>query len=307
MQGEIILQGELVDAEAPPQSYAVLQGEIVAAEAPPQPQPYATAQPGYGQPQPVYSQPAPVAMPPAALQTVQVQIPAGMRSNQVFNVQANGQTIPVTVPPGCRPGGLLTVQVPPAVTVQQPVVQQPGQTIVVQQGGGRAHKYDASVLSGAWMMDNEDCPGCCPRQVNIMAMGQDAFQLRVGQSPMFTRDGGTDNFRSALGTTALVLSENDIKLVPTGPKSNANLTKIKRTNMVDRAARAQTVQVQIPAGMMPGSVFEVQANGQRIRVTVPAGGTAGQLLNVRVPPRAPIVVQQQQRRRQQAADDGCCC
>ena len=144
--------------------------------------------------------------------------------------------------------------------------------------------------------------------MNIMAMGQDAFQLRVGQSPMFTRDGGTDNFRSALGTTALVLSENDIKLVPTGPKSNANLTKIKRTNMVDRAARAQTVQVQIPAGMKPGSVFEVQANGQRIRVTVPAGGKAGQLLNVRVPPRAPIVVQQQQqRRRQQAADDGCCC
>ena len=138
------------------------------------------------------------------------------------------------------------------------------------------------------MMDNEDCPGCCPRQVNIMAMGQDAFQLRVGQSPMFTRDGGTDNFRSALGTTALVLSENDIKLVPTGPKSNANLTKIKRTNMVDRAARAQTVQVQIPAGMMPGSVFEVQANGQRIRVTVPAGGKAGQLLNVRVPQQRPI-------------------
>ena len=102
---------------------------------------------------------------------------------------------------------------------------------------------------------------------------------------LFTRDGGTDNFRSALGTTALVLSENDIKLVPTGPKSNANLTKIKRTNLVDRA---QTVQVQIPAGMMPGSVFDVQANGQRIRVTVPAGGKAGQLLNVRVPQQRPI-------------------
>ena len=234
MQGEIILQGELVDAEAPPQSYAVLQGEIVAAEAPPQPQPYATAQPGYGQPQPVYSQPAPVAMPPAALQTVQVQIPAGMRSNQVFNVQANGQTIPVTVPPGCRPGGLLTVQVPPAVTVQQPVVQQPGQTIIVQQGGGRAHKYDASVLSGAWMMENEACPGCCPQQVNIMAMGQDAFQL--GQSKViFTRDGGTDNFRSA-GSMALVLSENNIKLAAPG-QSNGNLTKINRTNLVDQMPR----------------------------------------------------------------------
>ena len=45
------------------QGEVVLQGEIVAAEAPPQPQPYATA------PQPVYSQPAPVAMPPAAPQT----------------------------------------------------------------------------------------------------------------------------------------------------------------------------------------------------------------------------------------------
>ena len=238
MQGEIILQGELVDAEAPPQSYAVLQGEIVAAEAPPQPQPYATAQPGYGQPQPVYSQPAPVAMPPAAPQTVQVQIPAGMRSNQVFNVQANGQTIPVTVPPGCRPGGLLTVQVPPAVTVQQPVVQQPGQTIVVQQGGGRAHKYDASVLSGAWTMDNEACPGCCPWQVNIMAMGQDAFQFGPSKV-MFTRDGGTDNFRSQRGaqgesgpSMALVLSENDIKL---RGNENFTLTKNNRTNLVDRA------------------------------------------------------------------------
>ena len=152
-----------------------------------------------------------------------------MRSSQVFNVQANGQMIPVTVPPGCRPGGLLTVQVPPAVTVQQPVVQQPGQTIIVQQGGGRAHKYDASVLSGAWMMDNEACPGCCPRQMNIMAMGQDAFQL--GQSPMFTRDGGTDNFRSA-GSMALVLSENDIKL---RGNENFTLTKNNRTNLVDRA------------------------------------------------------------------------
>ena len=144
--------------------------------------------------------------------------------------------IPVTVPVGCRPGGLLTVQVPPAVTVQQPVVQQPGQTIIVQQGGGRAHKYDASVLSGAWTMENEACPGCCPQQVNIMAMGQDAFQL--GQSKMiFTRDGGTDNFRfggcpGREPCMALVLSENDIKLAGT---NNFNMTKINRTNLVDRA------------------------------------------------------------------------
>ena len=127
MQGEIILQGELV-AEAPPQ-----------------------AQPIYAQPpQPVYSQPAPVVMPPAAPQTVQVQIPAGMRSGQVFNVQANGQMIPVTVPVGCRPGGLLTVQVPPrAVAVQQPVVQQPGQTVIMQQVAGRAPPRGAPA-GGIW-------------------------------------------------------------------------------------------------------------------------------------------------------------
>ena len=105
-----------------------------------------------------------------------------------------------------------------------------------QQGGGRAHKYDASVLSGAWMKDSEGCPGCCPQQVNIMAMGQDAFQLKPGNM-MFTRDGGTDNFRfggcpGREPCMALVLSENDIKLAGT---NNFNMTKINRTNLVDRA------------------------------------------------------------------------
>ena len=114
------------------QGEAVLQAEIVAAEAPPQPQPYATAQPAYGQPQPVYSQPAPVAMPPAAPQTVQVQVPAGIMPGSVFNVQANGQMIPVTVPMGCKPGGLLTVQLPPAVAVQQPVAVVQQQSVVVK-------------------------------------------------------------------------------------------------------------------------------------------------------------------------------
>ena len=137
IQGEIILQGELVDAEAPPQPMqgeVVLQGELVA-EAPPQAPVY--AQP----PQPVYSQPAPVAMPPAAPQTVQVQVPPGMMPGSVFNVQANGQMIPVTVPMGCKAGQILSVAVPQQRTmVQQPVavVQQPGQTIVVQQVAGRA-------------------------------------------------------------------------------------------------------------------------------------------------------------------------
>ena len=239
-QGEVVLQGEIVAAEAPPQPMqgeVVLQGELVA-EAPPQ------AQPVYAQPpQPVYSQPAPVVMPPAAPQTVQVQIPAGMAAGSVFDVQANGQRIRVTVPAGGKAGQLLNVRVPQQrAMVQQPVVvQQPGQTIVVQniqQGGGRAHKYDASVLSGAWTMDNEACPGCCPWQVNIMAMGQDAFQFGPSKV-MFTRDGGTDNFRSQRGAQgesgpcmALVLSENDIKL---RGNENFTLTKNNRTNLVDRA------------------------------------------------------------------------
>ena len=218
-------------------SQVVLQGEIVAAEAPP-PQPVYAQQPVA---QPVYvQQPAPVVMPPAAPQTVQVQIPAGMMPGSVFDVQANGQRIRVTVPAGGKAGQLLNVRVPQQrAMVQQPVVmQQPGQTIVVQQGGGRAHKYDASVLSGAWTMDNEACPGCCPWQVNIMAMGQDAFQFGPSKV-MFTRDGGTDNFRSQRGAQgesgpcmALVLSENDIKL---RGNENFTLTKNNRTNLVDRA------------------------------------------------------------------------
>ena len=141
MQGEVILQGEMVAAEAPPQYAAEAPPQPYAAEAPPQPQPYAKAQPVYAQPQPVYSQPAPVAMPPAAPQTVQVQVPPGMMPGSVFNVQANGQMIPVTVPMGCKAGQILSVAVPQQRTmVQQPVavVQQPGQTIVVQQVAGRA-------------------------------------------------------------------------------------------------------------------------------------------------------------------------
>ena len=56
-------------------------------------------------------------------------------------------------------------------------------------------------------------------------------------------------------------------------------------------AAPQTVQVQVPAGMMPGSVFNVQANGQMIPVTVPMGCKPGGLLTVQVPPRA-VAVQQ---------------
>ena len=80
-------------------------------------------------------------MPPAAPQTVQVQVPAGMMPGSVFNVQANGQMIPVTVPMGCKAGQLLSVAVPQQrAMVQQPVavVQQPGQTVIMQQVAGRA-------------------------------------------------------------------------------------------------------------------------------------------------------------------------
>ena len=131
------------------QGQVVLQGEIVAAEAPP-PQPVVYAQQPVAQP--VYAQPpAPVVMPPAAPQTVQVQVPAGMMPGSVFNVQANGQMIPVTVPMGCKAGQLLSVAVPQQRSmVQQPVVmQQPGQTIVVQQQVGRAPPLGAPA-GGFW-------------------------------------------------------------------------------------------------------------------------------------------------------------
>ena len=126
----------------------VLQGEIVAAEAPP-PQPVYVQQPVA---QPVYVQPAaPVVMPPAAPQTVQVPIPAGMAAGSVFDVQANGQRIRVTVPAGGKAGQLLNVRVPQQrAMVQQPVVvQQPGQTIVVQQVAGRAPPRGAPA-GGIW-------------------------------------------------------------------------------------------------------------------------------------------------------------
>ena len=65
-------------------------------------------------------------------------------------------------------------------------------------------------------------------------------------------------------------------------------------------AAPQAVQVQVPPGITPGSVFNVQANGQMIAVTVPTGCKPGQILSVAVPPppavavmQQPVVVQQQ--------------
>ena len=62
----------------------------------------------------------------------------------------NGQMIPVTVPAGCNAGQLLSVAVPQQrAMVQQPVMQQPGQTIVVQQQIGRAPPRGAPA-GGVW-------------------------------------------------------------------------------------------------------------------------------------------------------------
>ena len=79
------------------------------------------------QSQPVVMPPAPV-MPPAGPAQVQVQIPPGLAPGQVFQVNANGQLISVTVPAGCQPGTVLAVAVPPppAVSLQpQPAVMPP--------------------------------------------------------------------------------------------------------------------------------------------------------------------------------------
>ena len=71
------------------------------------------------QSQPVVMPPAPV-MPPTGPAQVQVQIPPGLAPGQVFQVNANGQLISVTVPAGCPPGTVLAVAVPPppAVSLQ---------------------------------------------------------------------------------------------------------------------------------------------------------------------------------------------
>ena len=79
------------------------------------------------QSQPVVMPPAPV-MPPTGPAQVQVQIPPGLTPGQVFQVNANGQLISVTVPAGCPPGTVLAVAVPPppAVSLQpQPAIMPP--------------------------------------------------------------------------------------------------------------------------------------------------------------------------------------
>ena len=79
------------------------------------------------QSQPVVMPPAPV-MPPTGPAQVQVQIPPGLAPGQVFQVNANGQLISVTVPAGCPPGTVLAVAVPPPPSVSlqpQPAIMPP--------------------------------------------------------------------------------------------------------------------------------------------------------------------------------------
>ena len=86
------------------------------------------------QSQPVVMPPAPV-MPPTGPAQVQVQIPPGLAPGQVFQVNANGQLISVTVPAGCQPGTVLAVAVPPppAVSLQpQPAPVMPPPAVSLQ-------------------------------------------------------------------------------------------------------------------------------------------------------------------------------
>ena len=135
------------------------------------------------QSQPVVMPPAPV-MPPAGPAQVQVQIPPGLAPGQVFQVNANGQLISVTVPAGCPPGTVLAVAVPPppAVSLQ-------------------------------------------PQPAAVMP--------------------------------------------PAAPQS--------------------VVEAPVPAGLTPGSVFQVQVNGMTIPVTVPQGCPPGTRLNVAGLPSAEAI------------------
>ena len=140
---------------------------------------------------------------------------------KILNAPAD---VPQEVTPAAVQPVMMGTPAPQPMAMPQPMMmpQQAAPNIVVQnvvQGGGhgRTHKYDASVLSGQWSVDNEACPGCCPSQVNITAMGDDAFELRgpTGRF-MYTRQGATDNFQANLpqGVTGLmvILNHNEMKL-----------------------------------------------------------------------------------------------
>ena len=89
-------------------------------------------------------------------------------------------------------------------------------------GGGRAYKYDASVLSGNWTLENTDrngestCGGCCDKPTTINAIDEDTFHIPQGGTT-YTRQGTTDSFTSPPNhrrgsALAIVLNENEISL-----------------------------------------------------------------------------------------------
>ena len=92
--------------------------------------------------------------------------------------------------------------------------------IVVQnvtQGGGnnRPHKYDASMLGGAWTAPTGDC--CNPYQEFMLTpMGDDAFDLN---GEMYLRQGSTDNFGCNMPggvRMAIFLNQNQARLTGAG-------------------------------------------------------------------------------------------
>jgi len=54
---------------------------------------------------------------------IECEIPNGLGPGATFNVEANGQTISVQVPPGTKPGQTIRVALPNAPPVATPVVQ----------------------------------------------------------------------------------------------------------------------------------------------------------------------------------------
>ena len=129
---------------------------------------------------------------------------------------------PADVPQEVTPASVQPVMMGTPAPQPMMMPQQASPNIVVQnvvQGGGfgRTHKYDASVLSGQWLVENEACPGCCPATTTITAMGDDAFEFRNPHGRfMYTRQGATDNFSCNLPSNQtglmLILNHNEMKL-----------------------------------------------------------------------------------------------
>ena len=141
----------------------------------------------------------------------------------------------------------------------QPVAAQAGSSIVINNNtagaGFRAHKYDASILSGKWFSEVDHCPGCCPPTryyLTITSMGDDAFELEVqgsklqkrsavrGQKYVYTRQGATDNFHTTAGGGHLCIVVNENQMRISGPRGNFTLN---REVPIERTAKNQVAPV----------------------------------------------------------------